>query len=81
MNSNYKLTPKKLTDYCNGLTCQTDCEYNHLCYSVFGLGRPDLAYKEDKKSEDYKKLKALVDMINSGIPNDINKINELRKKI
>lgn len=55
MKSNYKLTPKKLADYCNGLTCQTDCEYNHLCYSVFGLGRPDLAYKEDKKSEDYKK--------------------------
>ena len=81
MKSNYKLTPKKLADYCHGLTCQTDCKYNHLCYSVLGLDRPDLVYKEDKKSEDYKKLKALVSMINAGIPNDINKINELRKKI
>ena len=77
MNSNYKLTPKKLADYCKNKTCQTECKYNHLCYFVFKLNTPADAYKHDKSSEEYKKLKTLLNLINTGIPNDISKIKEI----
>jgi hypothetical protein len=77
MNSNYKLTPKKLADYCNGRTCQSECKYNHLCYSVFKLATPADAYALGKSSEEYKKLKTLLNLINAGVPNDIGKIKEM----
>lgn len=80
MNVKYKLTPKKLADYCNGRTCQSECKYNHLCYSVFKLDTPFDAYSLGKSSEEYKKLKTLLALINAGIPNDINKIMELKDK-
>ena len=81
MNSNYKLTPKKLADYCKGRTCQNECKYNQLCYSVFNLDTPADAYECGKTSKEYKKLKTLLKLINAGVPNDINKILELKDKM
>lgn len=78
MKANTKITPKKLADYCDGRTCQSECKYNHLCFSVFGLDNAKDAYDCGRYSDEYKKLKILLAMINNGIPNDINKINELR---
>lgn len=80
MNVKYKMTPKKLADYCNGRTCQSECKYNHLCYYVFKLDTPSDAYDSGKTSEEYKKLKSMLVLINSGVPNDINKIIELEDK-
>lgn len=76
MNSNYKTSPKKLAEYCKGRICQNQCKYNQICWFNFRLERPDNVYLTGKKSDDYKKLKYMVKMINDGVENDVNKVIE-----
>lgn len=75
-SNNYKISPKKLAEYCKGRVCQNKCKYNKICWYNFRLDRPEDAYSQNKNSDEYKKLKCMVKMINMGIENDINKIVE-----
>lgn len=71
------ITPKKLADYCKCHTCQTNCKYNKICWSVFRLKEPCVIYdnlKNNRSSSEFKKLNFLCGMINKNIPNDLNEI-------
>ena len=71
-----RMTTKKLIKYCEGRTCQTQCDYNHICYYCFKLGTPCDAYAEGKGTDRYRRLSKMITMINKNEPNDIGKLLE-----